>query len=117
MPIYYTLESGTLKPCTLYRASASEYATLNAYPRGANVPPPDYGDGYRAVEDGFALVNGSWVNQWKAEELPSKTAEELAYDNAVQSLKTTTVSDVGSMTGDAKDALLKQVFDIVKQSV
>lgn len=48
---------------------AEHYALINAYPRG-NSAAPTPPEGKVAVADGYALVNGEWVAQYRFEDAP-----------------------------------------------
>lgn len=81
MTTYYTYNESTkqLTPVkrilvrdgkTMILGNPSDFAKyLEAYPQGVSTPPPT-DEGYHAVPDGYALIDGKWVRKWRVEELP-----------------------------------------------
>lgn len=54
---------------------------LNAYPKEIASPIPSCEDGFRAVADGYTLVDGCWVRKWKIEPIVYTPKD---YDNAME---------------------------------
>lgn len=88
METYYTLENGNLKKVGSVIRTAKGYVANPtaedcaamveangkpnpAYPRSdESFAPPAVDEGYRAVPNGYDLVDGKWVKLWRVEELP-----------------------------------------------
>lgn len=48
--------------------TADDFAKVGAYPREeSSLVPPKVDEGYRAVADGYELINNKWVKKWKVE--------------------------------------------------
>lgn len=92
MTTYYTYDEDTKQLTVAKRIIVVEGKTLIlghpddfakyliAYPLGESVPPVT-DEGYRAVADGYTLVNGKWVKKWKVEPIVYTYDD---YDNAME---------------------------------
>lgn len=98
-PEYYTLKKGVLRKVGsviltakgyVSNPTAEDYAAMvdengisrPAYPRDeASFIAPTVNEGYRAVPNGYDVVNGKWVKLWKVEPIVYTEAD---YDNAME---------------------------------
>ena len=80
MTTYYTYDSATQRLSAapkVVRANGhlygnpkpEHYALIGAYPRGEGAAPTPP-EGKVAVPDGYALVNGEWIQQWRFDDAP-----------------------------------------------
>jgi hypothetical protein len=99
MTTYYTKEGNTLKKVGnvirtakgyVSNPTAKDYAAMvdangkpnPAYPRSEeSFAPPACDEGYRAIPDGYELIDGKWVRKWRIEPIQYTEAD---YDNAME---------------------------------
>ena len=74
---YYKLENGNLKKVGsviktsrgwVSNPTTEDYAAIGAYPRNdASLITPKVDEGFKAVADGYELIDGKWNRKWKTE--------------------------------------------------
>jgi hypothetical protein len=52
------------------------YARIDAYPLGP-IPVPEPREGKYAVPDGYELIDGEWVQQWRYDDAPTPTIADF----------------------------------------